>query len=786
MVSAALLKRELGAAAFLPYGRHANEHVVALDTGAMMLALKLDGTSFETADNTDLNDWHTKLHQSWRNIANDRLAIWTHVVRREDRTYPNGEFRSTFARDLDARYREHVTGRRLFVNEIYVTLVSYGGRDLGQRAAGFLSRLARRRGDRNGPDVDAIKFLEDAGRDLMAGLARYNPTLLGLYEHQGMMFSQPMEMLNLVLTGGPLRIPLVRGHLGNALYRDRLIFGREAIELRGAADQRYAGVLGIKEYPATTRPGAWNHLLKARFPFVISQSFTFLSKASARVVMERKQNQMTNANDRASSQIDQLDGAIDDLMSNRFVLGEHQFSMLVYGDDMKGLANNMSAARSMLADSGMAVAREDLALEAAFWSQFPGNFGMRVRPGAINSRNFAALAPFHNFPYGKPENNHWGPAVALLRTTAMSPFHFNFHVDDLGHTFICGPSGSGKTVAQNFLLAQSEKHGAQQVFFDKDRGAELFVRACGGTYLTLKNGRPTGCAPLKALEFTPENRDFFGRLVRKLVSRPNEPLSVVEERRIDDGLAALEPLPREQRSLSALRPLLGQSDETGIGARLERWCNGGALGWVLDNDRDAIALDARFLGFDMTDFLDHPEIRTPLMMVLFHRVQALADGRKLIIDIDEFWKALGDDAFLDLAQNGLKTYRKRNAIMVFGTQSPADALRSKIAHTIVEMCPTKIFMPNPAASRADYCEGFGLTAEEYRLVREELTVDMRQFLVKQGHNSVVCELNLGSLPDELAILSGRFETVDLLDAIRAEHGDDPTVWLPIFHQRRKA
>jgi type IV secretion system protein VirB4 len=171
------------------------------------------------------------------------------------------------------------------------------------------------------------------------------------------------------------------------------------------------------------------------------------------------------------------------------------------------------------------------------------------------------------------------------------------------------------------------------------------------------------------------------------------------------------------------------------------------------------------------------------MMYLFHRIGALVDGRRLVVDIDEFWKALDDDAFLSLAQDGLKTYRKQNAFMVFGTQSPADALRSKIAHTIVEMCATKIFLPNPYGAERDYVDGFGLTRQEYRLIREELTAESRRFLVKQGHNSVVVELNLDRMDDELAVLSGRAETVELLDRVRAEYGDDPAVWGPIFHEQ---
>ena len=330
-------------------------------------------------------------------------------------------------------------------------------------------------------------------------------------------------MLRLVLTGDSQPMPLVRGHLGAAVYDVRVIFGREALEIRGAAEAKYAGLFGIKEYPATTRPGLWDGLLSAPFAFVASQSFSFLSKSAARAVMTRKQNQMLSARDRAASQIEGLDTALDELMSNRFVMGDHQASVLVYGETPRALADHMSRARALLADSGLVVAREDLGLEAAFWSQFPGNFRLRLRPAAISSRNFASLAPFHTHPAGKAAGNHWGAAVALLRTSAGSPYYFNFHVGDLGHTFICGPSGSGKTVVQNFMLAELEKLGAQQVFIDKDRGAEIFVRACGGTYLTLRPGEPTGFAPLKALPDTPANRAFLGALIRQLVSAPIDP-----------------------------------------------------------------------------------------------------------------------------------------------------------------------------------------------------------------------------------------------------------------------
>ncbi|RYE98693.1 MAG: transporter, partial [Oxalobacteraceae bacterium] len=133
----------------------------------------------------------------------------------------------------------------------------------------------------------------------------------------------------------------------------------------------------------------------------------------------------------------------------------------------------------------------------------------------------------------------------------------------------------------------------------------------------------------------------------------------------------------------------------------------------------------------------------------------------------------------------LKTYRKRNALMVFATQSPADALKSDISHSILEQVATKIMLPNPNGNRRDYVDGFSMTEAEYALIREELSPESRKFLVKQQHDSVVVELDLSGMDDELAVLSGRAETTAIAMEVMAEYGRDPAVWLPIFHKRRR-
>ncbi|MHC1550894.1 VirB4 family type IV secretion/conjugal transfer ATPase [Phyllobacterium sp. K27] len=783
---ATLRSRELGPETFIPYIRHVDETIIALDSGAMMVMIGMDGVSFETADVLDLNGFHRSLNTLYRNIADERLALWTHVIRRRDNTYPEGHFTTSFSNALNTKYRERMVGEDLFRNDLYLSLIWHPARYSARKAADFFSRLRKARGFETERDEDALKLLSDKVADVTAGLKRFEPRILSLYEQDGVVFSEPSEVLHQIVGGRREPVPLTEGKISSAIYSDRVIFGRETAEIRHEADSRYAGLFGFKEYPATTRSGLLDGILTAPFELILTQSFAFASKADARLIMGRKQNQMVSSGDKAASQIDELGDAMDDLESNRFVLGEHHLALSVFAPSVKALTDHMAKARAYLTSGGAVVAREDLGLEAGWWGQLPGNFRYRARSGAITSRNFAALSPYHSYPTGQKDGNEWGSAVAILKTASGSPFYFNFHHSDLGNTFMCGPSGAGKTVLLNFMLSQLEKHDPHMVFFDKDRGADLFVRAVGGTYMPLRNGTPTGCAPLKALELTAHNKVFLAQWIGKLAGSAKREPTVMELRDIAAAVDGLADLPMERRSIGALRTFLNNTDPEGIASRLRRWEREGPLGWVFDNDTDDIGIGAKFIGYDMTDFLDNEEIRTPLMAYLFFRIEQLIDGRRIIIVIDEFWKALQDESFRDLAQNKLKTIRKQNGLMLFATQSPRDAIVSPIAHTIIEQCPTQIFLPNPRGDHADYVEGFKLTAREFELVSRELPVESRRFIVKQGHNSVVAELNLGGFGDELAILSGRTANVELADAIRREVGERPEDWMPVFQQRRRA
>lgn len=208
--------------------------------------------------------------------------------------------------------------------------------------------------------------------------------MLSVYERDGLVYSQLSEVLHQLVGGRREPVPLTEGPVSSAIYSDRVIIGRETVEIRHEAESRYAGILSFKEYPARTRIGMLDGVLSSPFEFILTQSFAFTSKSDARSILGRKQNQMLSSGDKAASQIGDLDQAMDDLESNRFVLGEHHLSVAVVASSVKDLADNLAKARASLTSGGAVVAREDLGLRPPGGHSFLGISATVHGPGRLH------------------------------------------------------------------------------------------------------------------------------------------------------------------------------------------------------------------------------------------------------------------------------------------------------------------------------------------------------------------------------------------------------------------
>lgn len=776
------VEREASAGRHLPYARHVDDATIATRDGLLMQVIQLRGLLFETADSEELN-YRKRLRDAMlQTIGTSQFALYHHIVRREVSPGLDGDYRDDFSRRLDTVWQDRLASKRLYVNDLYLTLVR---RPMKGRA-GWLD-MARQFVGRAGEDdathaAHDLRQLDVAREALVASLGSYEPRLLGVYETSDGVCSEPLEFLSRLYNGASRPVLLPMQDLGDYLPYRRVSFGQETVELGASGDlqRSFSAMISIKDYAGQTNAGMFDELLRLPFELTVSQSFGFVDRQAALGRMNLALRRMRSAEDEAISLRAELGQAKDEVAAGRAGFGEHHMSIAVHGTSPGEVDQGAAEVQATLADLGIVAVREEIAIEPTFWAQFPGNFKYIARRGLVSTGNFAGLASGHNFPVGKRDDNHWGDAVTLLETTAAGPYHFNFHQGDLGNFTVIGPSGSGKTVVLNFLLAQARKFAPRIIFFDKDRGAELFIRAIGGRYDVLRPGAPSGLNPL-LLPDSAANRQFLIDWLAQLAGGTD----VEELDQIRDAVDANFSQPAEHRRLRHLVALFRgghKAHPRDLWSRMAPWWGDGTRAWLFDNAADHTDLEAETVGFDMTQLLDDPVLRTPAMMYLFHRVEERLDGNPAIIVVDEGWKALDDEVFVTRIKDWEKTIRKRNGIVGFATQSAQDALESRIASAIIEQAATQIFMANPKARAVDYIDGFGLSEHEYELVRA-LPDNAHCFLIRHGNESVVARLDLSGERDLLTVLSGRESSVRLLDAIRAETGDDPADWLPVLIER---
>ncbi len=776
-------------ATHIPYLRHLSDTVIGLENGALMSVIKLDGLFFQTEDQAELNMRSNVQNTIIRALGSSRFSVWSTVIRRQVDSEIGGAFDDPFCDQLNSRYMSQLRHKRMFANEIYLSIVRTNMR--GALGLSDVVSLAFTRSGgaevRDQQTREIVTELEELVANMTRELQKYGARELGITYRDGEPYSEPCEFINTILTCGvPRKMRLPRMGIRNYVGTSRLHFGKRAMQTQAAVDEdnRFGAMLSIKEYPPYTGPGMLDGLLQVNHEFILTQSFTISDKPIAQERITRLQRQIAASDESCSAVESDIDFALNSLMNQEAVFGIHHFSLVCLSRDLDGLSKAVSELGSCLTDMNINWLREDMNLEASFWAQLPGNHSYRARKAMLSSANFSGLSSMHNFATGQSDNLHWGLPITILETTSQTPYWFNFHRRDIGHFLVTGPTGSGKTVALTFLLAQAMRVSPtpKAVFFDKDRGAEIFVRAMGGAYEVLSPGTPTGFNPLQ-LENSGPNRDFLLRLLKSMLrSSDHRDFSQEDADTLERAIARIMEEPAAQRNLPNLSGLLvgrSRADANDLASRLRPWIDG-EKAWLFNAQHDVLSFSGRSVfGFDMTSILGNDDIRTPALMYLYHRLDELLNGDPVMFFMDEGWQLLMDETFSHFIIDKMKTIRKLNGIVGFGTQSAADIAKAKASHTLIEQSATNIHFPNPRADEESYIKRFGLTVKEFNFIKNT-PPEKRTFLVKHGNDSVIARLDLSKMPDLVKVLSGRKETVEECAALRERYGDEPEHWLAEF------
>lgn len=240
------------------------------------------------------------------------------------------------------------------------------------------------------------------------------------------------------------------------------------------------------------------------------------------------------------------------------------------------------------------------------------------------------------------------------------------------------------------------------------------------------------------------------------------------------ALSSLASAPVEERTLTGLSILLQSND---LKLALTPFCLGGPFGRLLDAESEALGT-ADMQAFE-TEGLVGSAAAPAVLAYLFHRIEARLDGRPTLIIVDEGWFALGDATFGSQLREWLKTLRKKNASVVFATQSLADIDGSDIAPAIVESCPTRIFLPNERAFEPQIAatyRSFGLNDRQIEIVAR--ATPKRDYYCQSRRGNRLFALGLGEVALAFTAASSKSDHA-AIDAILAEHGQSgfAAAWL---------
>ncbi len=776
-------QRELGASEFIPYACHYDENTILTKTGDLLQVLKIEGLAFETADPKWLNFQKDLRNTMLRSIAKSQYALYVHTIRRKQNIYPEGEFSPGFANYLNEAWKEKHSTLELYVNDFYLTIIQKAKASGIAGLKGKVQSLLRKANpqEQNLALQLAHKELTSVSSRFLTNLKPYGTRLLGMAQSGIVSHSEPARFFSQLinLEDRPVLAPAMG--LDRYLSSKRLLFGKEALEVRGMRESKIAAMISVKEYCDSTYAGILDHFLQIPTEFIVTQSFVFTDRQASLGKIQTQQRKMLQTEDLAVSQVEQIDQALDDTTAGRIGFGYHHLTVLVSGENQKQLDQGLVQVEAAFLNLGIVSVREDLNLEPCFWAQLPGNFQYIARSSLLSTANFASLASLHNYPSGKFSGNHWGPAVSVLETISGTPYFFNFHVRDVGHTTIIGPTGTGKSVLLNFLVSQCFKFKPKVFFFDKDRGGEIFIRAMRGVHSTLGLSNPSGFNPLQ-LPDTPENRSFLSEWLQLLLTAFGEPFISEDADSINDAIEGNYRLDFQDQTLENIAPFLGRADSGSLASRLTMWYGKGIRANLFGNSEDVLKFDQSFFGFEMGEILEDKISLPSVLAYLFHRINLELDGKPTIIVLEEGWKLLDNPFFAPKIKDWLQTLRKRNAMVIFLTPNIESAVHSSIGDTLVQQSSTSIFLPNHKATVEGYCGAFKLTEQEYEIIRTMNPAD-RCFLIKHGQDSIIARLDLSGLEDFVRVLSGTAKNVALLDEIRQQRGEDPEKWMAEFQER---
>ena len=777
---------------WLPWGFLIEDGMMLNKDGAYVAALEFRGPDLASSTPSILMALRAQINHALKGLGSS-WCIHVEAQRRPSPHYPGlGAFPDPISRLIDEERRRDFSREGRFYESVY--FITFTMLPPGERVSKLAAMMVENAPAGAGAAgiykaalvhfTNTIDAIHDLLRASMPFVKRLNSDELLTYLHSTVS-TRPH----------PVKTPAVPAYLDCLITDDDLTTG-----LHPMLGDHHLRVVSLRSFPDQTEPGILDRLNELGIAYRWSSRFLALDKQDALKEHNRyrrlwyqgrkslmavfgemlSKSESPHQNPDAVRRAGLAEGAMGIAAGDFAAFGFYTPTITLMDRDPDHLAEKARIVESVINSAGFVAKSEGPNAVEAWLGSLPGNPYPDIRRPMISTLSLADLMPMSAVWPGPTENKHLSeecarrgypgmqPPLMFARTTGATPFRLNLHQGDVAHTMVVGPTGSGKSVLLNTLALQHLRYPeARVIMFDVGASSRAATLLVGGDFYNL-----SASAEASDLTFQPladlgdaSDMEWASAWVEDLVVGQNVALTLDVRAEIFKGLRALAGSPPPLRTLTELWNLV-QSAE--VKAALAPFTLQGTFGRLLDSEKNAIS-DANWLAFEMSEIMQSKAL-FPTLTYIFHALDRLFDGRPTLLVLDEAWLFLGHGRFAEKIKDWLKTLRRKNVGVVFATQSLADVASSTIAPSLIESCPTKIYLPNPSAldpeTGAQYGR-FGLNTKQMRLIASATPKREYYFTCPDGNRLI--DLGLG--PVALTVVgSNNKNDQTLMTQLLARHG----------------
>ncbi len=767
---------------YLPWAALVAPGIVLNKDGSFQRTARFRGPDLDSAVAAELVAVAGRINNALRRLGSG-WAIFVEAQRNEAETYPDSTFPDPASALVDAeRKAAFEEAGAHFVSEYFLTFLWLPPAEEAARTEAWLYEGR----DKAGVDPgELLRGFIDRTDRVLALLDGFMPECRWLDDAGTLTFLHSTVSTN----RHRIRVPEVPMYL-DALLADQPLTG--GLEPRlGDAHLRILTIVG---FPTATTPGVLDELNRLAFPYRWSTRAILMDKTEAARLLTRIRRQwfakrksiaailkevMTNEasalvdTDAANKALD-ADMALQELGADVAGMAYVTATVTVWDADPRVAQEKLRLVEKIVQGRDFTAMAETVNAVDAWLGSLPGHAYANVRQPPVSTLNLAHMIPLNAVWAGPERDEHFGaPPLLYAKTEGSTPFRFSLHVGDVGHTLVVGPTGAGKSVLLALMVLQFRRYAGAQVFaFDFGGSIRAATLAMGGDWhdlggrLTEGADAPVLLQPLARIGHT-QDRAWAADWIVAILTREGLTVTPEAKEHVWTALSSLASAPVEERTLTGLSVLLQSSE---LKLTLQPYCVGGPYGRLLDAETENLG-DAPVAAFE-TEGLLETGAAPAVLAYLFHRIADRLDGRPTMIVVDEGWLALGDPAFSRQLGEWLVTLRKKNASVIFATQSLAQLEQSTIAPAIIESCPTRIMLPNERAIEPQITaiyRRFGLNDRQIEILAR--AIPKRDYYCQSRRGNRLFELGLSEVGLALCAASAKSDQSEIARIFK-EHGRD--------------